>query len=219
MRYRSAFYGFPIGTVFKKYRLAVCKAVVCCCFCLCLSGDAYAEKSIFEHWVRPPEEIDETQTEVISETESILETESFDRPNETEKNDETNETDDAETAENCVGREAGLCLSLGDKQSFEGEARELYPLYLTAHEDFAGLLWRVSVTGGEIYAVIDEGKSETEEFFYLIEGHQAAMMLVGDIAADEKQRLICYISVVRNENAASVPKIILLDYVKKEKSY
>ena len=44
-------------------------------------------------------------------------------------------------------------------------------------------------------------------------------MLVGDIAADEKQRLICYISVVRNENAASVPKIILLDYVKKEKSY
>ena len=216
MRYRSAFYGFHIGTVFKKYRLVVCKAVVCCCFCLCLSGDTYAEKSIFEHWVRPSEEIYEVQTELTSETENILNTETLDRTDETEL---PYETETAETAENCVGEEIGLCLSVGDRQSFEGELRELYPLYLTVHEDFAGLLWRVSVTGGEIYAVIDEGKSETEEFFYLIEGHQAAMMLVGDIAADEKQRLICYISVVRNENAASVPKIILLDYVKKEKSY
>lgn len=219
MKYRSAFYGLHIGIMFKKYRLTVCKAVACCCFCLCLSGDAYAEQSIFEHWVRPPEEVYEVQTEFISESKNILNTETLDRPDETELPYETETAETAETAENCVGEEIGLCLSVGDRQSFEGELRELYPLYLTAHEDFAGLLWRVSVTGGEIYAVIEEAENADDAFFYLVQDHQAAMMLVGDIAADEKQRLICYISVVRDENAAPLPKIILLDYVKKEKSY
>lgn len=215
MRYRSAFYGFHIGAVLKKYRLAICKELACFCICLCLSGDTYVEKNIFEHWVRPPEEVYEAQTALVSEAESVLDTESLDRPDETDASDETNGAETAETAETCVDGELGLCLSIGNKQSFEGETRELYPLYLTTQESFEGLLWKVTVTGGEIYAVIDEGESKTEEFFYLIEGHQAAMMLVGSIDADEKQRLICYISVKYNENASSLPKIILLDYVKK----
>ncbi len=207
MRHTSVFLGLHTGIftkiLSKKYCFSTVKAIACFCVCLCLSGDTYNSKNIFENWVRPLENPMETQKELARDEETFFLWESL---------------HEAETTEENVKTEKNFWLSMGEKQSFEGETRDLYPLYLTANESFEGLLWRISVKNGKIYAVIPEEGQDDFEFFYLIREHQAAMLLVGNISADKKERLLCYISVSRNENLETLPEIILLDYVKKDKN-
>ncbi len=191
--------------ILKRKKAFLIKTVFSMLLCLSLSGDTTMSKNIFEGWVRPVENINLTETQKIPlEETSELFWESL-------RGDVTDETS-FDIADD------GPRVTVGKKQGFVGEARELYALALTTSVDLEGLLLSVSVDGGEIYAVIPEEMTVDCEIHDLIRGDKAAVMLLGNIVAEEREKTLFYISVTKTGDTEILPTAVLLDYVKKEKN-
>ena len=185
----------------RKY-FSAAKMIFCFWMCICLTGDAYMPKNIFENWVRPIEHPTEAQTEMPISNENFSD----------------REYREEESEVFLDPSEAYPVLSVGEKQCFEGEDRVLYPIYLRVSENYCGILWKISFEKEKIYAVIPEETAGAFETFYLISENQAAVLLMGNVAAGKEKKLICYISVSCTNDTNAFYEITLFDYIKNDKN-